>query len=131
MWPQLVIKDALLKHCNERAISARIVLPAALREEVFRTLHEPALHGYKATLRRIAQFFWWPRVRGDAFAFAKACKVCDCVRNSNPLPRAPLGHLPVDQPFGTLNIDIIGGQGSLSLGSSLKSILIIINGLTG
>ena len=90
MWPQLVIEDALIKHCNERAVSTRIVVPATLREEVFRALHEPAHHGYEATLRRIAQRFWWPRVRGDESAFAKSCEVCDRDRNSNPVPRMPL-----------------------------------------
>ena len=72
VWNQLVVEDALLKHCNERAISTRIVVPAALREEVFRALHEPAHHGYEATLRRIAQHIWWPHVRGDVSAFVKA-----------------------------------------------------------
>ena len=119
-WPQLVVEDALLNHCNERAISTRIVVPAALREEVFRALHEPAHHGYEATLRCIAQRFWWPHLRGCVSAFVKACEVCDRDRNSNPLPRAPLSHLPADQPFGTLYIDIVGGQGSLSLGPSPK-----------
>ena len=110
VWPQLAIEDALLKHCNERAISTRIVVPAALREDVFRALHEPAHHGYKETLRRIAQRFLWPRVRGDVSAFAKACEVCDRDRNANPFPRVPLGHLPADQPFGTLYIDIVAAK---------------------
>ena len=131
MWLQLVIEDALLKHCNERAISTCIVVPAALREDVFRTLHKPTYHGYEATLRRIAQRFWWPRVRGDIFAFVKGCEVCNRDRNSNPLPRAPLGTLPADQPFGTLYIDIVCNQGSLSLATSPKSILTWIDGFTG
>ena len=84
-------------------------MPAVLREDIFRALHEPAHHGYEATLRRIEQRFWWPRVRGDVSAFAKSCEVCDRDRNSNPLPRAPFKHLPSDQPFGTLYIDIVGG----------------------
>ena len=130
-WPQLVVEDALLKHFNERAISTRIVVPAVLREEVFHALHEPAHYGYEATFRRIVQRFWWPHLRGCISACVKACEVCDRDRNSNPLPRAPLGHLPADQPFGTLYIDIVGGQGSLSLGPSPKSILKMIDGLTG
>ena len=130
-WPQLVIKDALFKHCNERAISTRIVVPATLREKVFRALHEPAHIGYKGTLRRIAQQLWWPRVRGDVSAFAKACEVCDRDCNSNPISRAPLGHLPADQPLGTLSIDIVGGQGLLLLGPFPKPILTMIHGLTG
>ena len=45
VWQQQVIEDALLKHCNERAISTRVVVPAALRVDVFHSLHEPAHHG--------------------------------------------------------------------------------------
>ena len=71
--PQLVNEDALLKHCNKRAVSIRIVVFLILREEVFRVLHEPANYGYDAMLRCIAQRFWWARVRGDVYAFAKSC----------------------------------------------------------
>ena len=53
VWPQLVLEVELVKHCNERAGSTRVVVPAPLREEVFRLLHEPAHHGFEATLRRI------------------------------------------------------------------------------
>ena len=98
---------------------------------MFRSLHEPAHHGYEATLCRHSQRFWWPRVRNDVFAFVRACEVCDRDRVANPSPRAPLGHLPADQPFAALYIDIVGGQGSLSLGTSPKSILPMIDGLTG
>ena len=42
-----------------------------------------------------------------------------------------MGHLPADQPFASIYIDIVGGQGSLSLGPSPKSILTMIDGLTG
>ena len=126
-----MLEDDLLKHCNERAVSTRIVVPPPLRESVFRSLHEPAHHGYEATLRRIAQRFWWPRVRAEVSAFIRACEVCDRERIPNPAPRAPLGHLPADQPFAALYIDIVGGQNSLSLGASPKSILTMIDGLTG
>jgi hypothetical protein len=61
----------------------------------------------------------------------RACEVCDRERVPNPAPRAPLGHLPADQPFAALYIDIVGGQNSLSLGASPKSILTMIDGLTG
>ena len=42
-----------------------------------------------------------------------------------------MGHLPADQSFALLYIDIVGGQGSLSLGPSSKSILTMIVGLIG
>ena len=76
-WSQLFVDDALLKHYNERAIFTRIVVPAVHREEVFRALHEPAHHGYKAKQRRISQRVWWPHVRADVSAFVRSSKVCD------------------------------------------------------
>ena len=131
VWQQLVVENELMKRCNERAVSTRVVVPAQLREEVFRSLHEPAHYGNEATLRRISQRFWWPRVRNDVSAVVRACEVCDRDRVANPSPRAPLGQLPAYQPFASIYIDIVGGQGSLSLNASPKSILTIIDGLTG
>ena len=86
-----------------------------------------------ATTRRSAALhnaYWWPRVLGDVSAFAKSCEVCDRDRNFIPLPRVPLAHLSADQPVGTHHFDIVGGQGSLSLGPSPKSILTMIDSLT-
>ena len=57
VWPQLVGEDDLVKHCNERAVSTRVVVQAPLREKVFRLLHEPAHHGNEAILLRILQRF--------------------------------------------------------------------------
>ena len=64
-------------------------------------------------------------------ALVRSCKVCDRDRNANPSPREPLSHLLADQPFALLYIDIISGQGSLSLGPSPKSIFNMINMLKG
>ena len=64
-------------------------------------------------------------------AFVKACKVCNRDRNAKPSPSALFGNLLTDQPFTALNIDIVGGQGSPSLGPSPKFILTMINRLIG
>ncbi len=106
-------------------------MPPNLRENVARALHLPAHHSFENTLRRVAQRFWWPHVRGDISAFVRGCEVCDRDRNPNPNPHAALGHLPDHQPFASLYIDIVGGQGSLSLGAGPKSILTMIDKLTG
>ena len=70
-------------------------------------------------------------MRADISAFIRSCEVGDRDRVANPALRAPLGHLPADQPVAALYIDIVGGQNSLSLGTSPKSILTMIDGLTG
>ena len=131
VWKSLTVESGLLRHCPEGRNYSRIVVPPTLRTDVMRSLHVPAHHGYENTLRRIAQRFRWPRVRGDVSVFIRNCDVCDRDRNSNPNLRAPLGQLPADTAFGVLYIDIVGGQGSLSVGASPKSILSMIDGLTG
>ena len=102
VWSRLIVKDDLLKHCNERAGSTRIVVPAALREQVVSSLHEPGHHGCEASLRRIPQRDWWPLVRADVSAFVKICEVCGRVRSSNLEARSHLKHLPADQTFAVL-----------------------------
>ena len=131
VWNTLVVESGLLRHVSEGRHSSCIVVPPLLRDDVVRSLHVPAHHGFESTLRRITQRFWWPRICGDVSAFVRACEVCDRDRCSNPNPRTSLGQLPADNPFAVLYIDIVGGQGSLSLGFSFKSILSMIDGLTG
>ena len=125
-----MLNEKLVKHCNERAVSTRIVMLAPLREEAFRSLHERTHHGYETTLRQILQFLV-AALRADESACLKACETCDRDRVANPSLRAPLGHIPADKPFAALFIDIFGGQGSFLLGAFLKSILTMIDGLTG
>ena len=131
VWSSLVVENGLLRHVNGNRHSSCIAVPPNLRESVARSLHLPAHHGFENTLRRVTQRFWWPRVRGDINTYVRNCEVCDRDKNSNPNPRTALGHLPADQPFATLYIDIVGGQGSLSLGAGPKSMLTMIDGLTG
>ena len=107
VWNQLVVESKPFKHVNEWVISTRIVVPPAKREVVFHALHHSAHCGYEATMRRITQRFWWPRVRADVSAFVKSCEVCDRDRCSNPSYCAPLLHLPADKPFGAIYIDIV------------------------
>ena len=109
VWNTLVVESGLLRHVNEGRHSSCIVVPPPLRDDVVRSLHLPAHHGFESTLRRITQRFWWPRIRGDVSSFVRACAVCDRDRCSNPNPRTSLGQLPADYPFAVLYIDIVGG----------------------
>ena len=101
-----------------------------LRDNVVSAQHLPGYHGFESNVRRVAQRFWWPRVRGDVFTYVLICEVCDGDKNSNSNPRAALGRLPADQPFASLYDDIVDNQGSLSFAVGPKSILTMIDGLT-
>ena len=70
-------------------------------------------------------------MRADISAFIKAFEVCDRDRIVNLFPQALLGLLHADQLLATLFIDNVDGYNSLLLGASPKSILTIIDNLTG
>lgn len=70
-------------------------------------------------------------MRADISAFIKAFEVCDRDRIVNLFPQALLGLLHADQLFAALFIDNVDGYNSLLLGASPKSILTIIDNLTG
>ena len=74
VWNTLVVESGLLQHVNEGRHSSGIVVPLLLRDDVVRSLHLPAHHGFESTLRRITQRFWWPRICGDVY-------VCSSVRS--------------------------------------------------
>ena len=131
VWKTFVVESGLLRHMNEGRHSSCIVVQPILRDDVVRFFYLPAHHGFKSTLRRITQRFWWSRIRGDLSTFVRACEVCDRDRCSNPNSRTLLGQLSANNLFAVLYIDIVGGQGSLSLNASPKSILSMIDGLTG
>ena len=106
-------------------------MPPNLCEGVVSALHQPALHGFGSTLRCVVQRLWWTRVRSNVSNFVRNCEVCDCDRNFNLNPRADFGRMPADQPFASLYFDIVGGQGSRSLGAGPKSVLTMIDKLKG
>ena len=71
------------------------------------------------------------RVRGDVSTYVRNCEVFDRNKNTNPNPRTALGLLPADRPVASLYLDIVGGQGSRLLGAVPKSIITMLDGLTG
>ena len=113
VWPQLVLDDEFVKRCNKREFTTRLLVPALLQIDMFCSLHKHSHHSYEATHRQILQRFWLPRLRADVSALVKACKACDSDRVANSSPRAPLGHLPANQPFAALYFDNVNGWVSL------------------
>ena len=100
-----------------------------LREELFLALHEPAHHDYQATLRRIAQRFWWQHVR----AYVGVRQV---VQSSRSRPKRESVASCAVGPFPSRSVIRVAlhrhwsGQGSLSLGPWPKSILTMIDEFT-
>ena len=86
VWNTLVVESGLLRHVNESRHSTYIIVPAPLRDDVVRSLHLTAQHGFEITLHRITQRFWWPRIRGDVSAFIQRAKSAIVIAARTQIP---------------------------------------------
>ena len=69
LWNSLVVDIGFLRHVNGNHQSSCVAVPPNLRVNVVSALHLPAHYGFESTPRRVAQRFWWPRVRGDVSTY--------------------------------------------------------------
>ena len=91
--------------CDFSQGNARPIVPRALRQSVFDSIHNLSHPGGKTTSRIVRKRFTWPNIRKDIISMARSCM--DCQRNKvgrntiTPLkpihtPNARLTHLHLD-----------------------------------
>jgi hypothetical protein len=54
----------------------RPYIPASLRLQVFRSIHDLSHPGTKTTAKLIAQRFVWPDIQRDCRTWARTCQAC-------------------------------------------------------
>lgn len=90
----------------------QLVVPKAMRVEVFEEAHAGSVSGHfasKRTLGRIREHAYWPGMTRDVEEWYKACPTCACRRQprQNRL-RAPMGHVAAAYPFERVAVDLMG-----------------------
>ena len=90
----------------------QIVVPVKFREGVLKLSHEhptAAHQGFKKTLARLTQKFFWPGVRRDVKLHCRACGPCQRLGRGEKSQVAPLKTLPViNRPFEFISADFVG-----------------------
>lgn len=82
----------------------RVVIPAALRKEMLRRIHEGHM-GIEKCQRRAREVMWWPGMSTDIQSVVESCESCQRHRAANP--RQPLQPHPLpDRPWQVLAADI-------------------------
>ncbi len=74
-------------------------------------MHDSVLSGhlgYKKTLEKIFQKFYWFGVREDVRIYIASCEICGANSLPNHHPRAPLGDMRVGAPLDRLSTDMLG-----------------------
>ena len=91
----------------------QIVVPEKYREKLLFLSHEDILAGHfgvKKTFNKLAENFYWPKMKTDVKRHVGSCVTCQVTGKPNQkIPKAPLVPIPsVGEPFAEVLIDIVG-----------------------
>lgn len=92
----------------------RLCVPAAMRNEVLKTMHESPFEsahaGFERTWAKLSRLFYWYRMRKDVKKFCQTCDVCQKVkpRNFTKYGRLLPHYIPA-RPFESISMDLITG----------------------
>ena len=91
----------------------QIVVPEVYHSRLLWVAHEDHLAGHfrvSKTLKRLAEHFFWPKMKNNVKRYVSSCKVCQVIGKPNQkIPKAPLFPIPVvSEPFQEVIIDIVG-----------------------
>lgn len=90
----------------------QIIVPVKYRTDVMKIAHEhptAAHQGFKKTLARLKQKFFWPGIRRDVKIHCRACGPCQRLGRGEKASIAPLKTLPIIQkPFEFISADFVG-----------------------
>ena len=123
-------RDLLCFH-PPRARTRRWVVPEILRAMVLRYFHDSPLAGHLGALKtfsKVARNFWWPRMRGEIFQYARSCDLC---QRAKPAQNTKVGwHAsePPSCPMETVFVDFVGPLIRSKRGNS--AVLVVVDGFS-
>jgi hypothetical protein len=95
-------------YCDMSAGMPRPYVPASLRLQVFRSIHELSHPGKKTTAKLIAQRFVWPGIQKDCRTWARTFQACQLSKVSRHTV-TPVGDFALPPArFLHVHIDLIG-----------------------
>lgn len=110
----------------------RLCVPASLRNDVLRRMHESPLEsahaGVERTWHKISRMFYWHRMRKDVKAYCLTCDICQKTkpRNFTKYGRL-LPHYIPGRPFESVSMDLITG---LPMSDGFNAIWVVVDRLT-
>jgi hypothetical protein len=89
-----------------------MIVAKAQRRRVLKSCHDPptmAYFGFRKTLYRVQESYYWPHMRGDVLKFVRSCLTCGAQKSTNLARIGLMGkEKVVDKPFQTIALDLIG-----------------------
>lgn len=119
LYPQFKVEDNVLfkflpskSPLNTNDLDWKYVVPKSQRLQIIKDSHDPphcAHFGFYKTLRRLQQYYYFPKMRCDVLKFVKSCKICQSQKLSNSTRLGLMGsQKPANFPFQIIAVDIMG-----------------------
>lgn len=109
-WERLVIRNGVLYRETKDPVSRmrrfQLLLPASLRGEALKGVHDLAGHqGQARTLHLARQRFFWPSMERDTREHVRCCERCVLAKSPEPSARAPLQSIKTSAAMELVCID--------------------------
>ena len=115
IWKSLILQNGCLYRRFYRQDGTgshlQFVVPKALRPEILQQMHNSVLSGHlgwKKTLEKLLQRFYWFNVRDDVHMWLLKCDTCAAIKSPHQNPKAPLGKMQVGAPLDRISTDFLG-----------------------
>jgi len=125
------VRNNLLCFFPKGTKRCRWVVPLLLRPMLLKYFHDSALAGHLGAFKsfhKIANNFWWPRMRNEIFLYVRKCHLC---QRAKPAQNTQVGlHTaqPPAQPMERVYVDFVGPLTRTKRGHS--AILAILDGFS-
>ena len=135
LWDQIEQREGVLYYHWDRGPpetrAYRLIVPAALQEEVLNSCHCPPLSGHLGrwkTQHRVEQAFFWVGLAESVAQFVRCCPQCQACKSSDRAGRATMQLYQAGAPMDRVHIDVVGPFPVSQLGN--KYVLVMIDQFT-
>ena len=104
-----IVNDEIVPGITKKTL--RLVIPKCIRKTVVYACHDDVVAGhlgYKRTLLRLQQRFWWPKMTNDVKWYVRSCRKCQFAKRDQGAKGGPLNPLPPrSEPFEVIGMDLV------------------------
>ncbi|GJE92997.1 hypothetical protein PsYK624_091560 [Phanerochaete sordida] len=124
--------DSGLLYFRDADFQPRLCVPAVLRNEVLRHVHESPFEsahaGYEKSLEKLRRTFYWHRMSVDIKKYCATCDVCQKVKPANFKRFGLLHPNPIPtRPFEVVSMDLVTG---LPMSEGFNAIWVLVDRLS-
>ncbi|CAF1019611.1 unnamed protein product, partial [Brachionus calyciflorus] len=96
---------------NNDKLVYQFVVPKSKTKVVFNKLHTSIFGGhlgFEKTFKKIEERFFWPYMNSEIKEWVKSCDICQRLKISNKIVKAPLTPILPTRPLQIVTVDLTG-----------------------